>query len=185
MDRREGKTVAALRREFNYPTLYQQLHIKLPVTEPGERKPVTIFRCRPWYEGGPWYDYVRVYVMEEDEDDDGRNKKAFYAAQLLAFVDITKKAVDSEADDECEVSMLALVKYFLSALAPGESEDVTYTGKDLTHVSKHMLFPLVHPDPNPVARYGLIDTEQIENGVWVQEDFQTPGRFWVITSHRE
>ena len=122
--------------------------------------------------------------------------KAHYAAELVTFVDLTRKVrcVDDMDDDDEEEdqrlfegaekdgsSMLALVKFYVNALTPEErGNDPSYKWKDLSNTHKALPFALVREDSNQIAKYGLIDTEQIQQGLWVQSDFQDPTRYWVL-----
>ena len=122
-------------------------------------------------DGGPWYDFARIHIQE---DRNGEVAEADYAAEIQAFVDLESKTTG-------EVEMLALVKFHASALTYHESADPTNPWKDLSKVCRHLPLPLVCEDPDTNARYGLVDTEQIKHGLWVQRDFQTPDRLWVLT----
>ena len=157
------KTFYSLNDDFPLPILYQELRTRVEAR--GSEKMHTIFRCKPFFEGEPWYDFVRVSVKETR---DGVESEHMYAAQILAFVDLG------------EHGMHAFVKYFISALAYNEREFPNYQYHDLAQHNKYLRIPLVHEDPNEMARFGIIDTEQIEDGLWVQADFETPDRFWVL-----
>ena len=173
MEKTEGKTQQALLAEFSFPELYQELRVSAPGH--GSQNKNVVFRCKPNYEGGPWYDFVQVLVTD---DLDGEPTDLMYAAEILAFVVLQKKNEEHEM-------MMAFVKFYVSALTYHEAENPYYPGKDLSKVAKNLPFALVHEDPILMARYGLIDTEQIQGGLWVQEDFQTPGRYWVINKGNE
>ena len=192
MDRTEGKTIEALRREYYLPTLYQELSIKPTELDVHEKKPAP-FRCRPFFYGGQWYDFASIAVMEDRGG--GPEVEVHHAAQILAFVELRRRkpevadgGIDNlqgvEECDEVGDQMLAFVKFFVSALNNNEAENPTYEGKDLSRVAKYLRLPMVHEDPNLLARYGLVDTEQIEHGLWLQHDFETPNRFWVLTKSR-
>lgn len=208
-------------REFEYPTLYQQLRIAIGA-EGSQRSHITL-RAQPQaYGSEPWYDFVEVVV---EEDRDGRTVKAHYAAEVVCFVDLVRKKQentcggpasqeqvrgvreskggeyrDEEDEDDCssssdelfdaapddivleeESSMLAFVKFYVNALSNAErGNDQNYRWPDLANFHKSLPFSLVKEDPNQQARYGLIDTEQIQQGLWVQRDFQDPNRHWVL-----
>ena len=202
----------ALKTEYEHPTIYQQLRISIGAQ--GSQRSSIILRAQPHaYGSEPWYDFVEVLVSEKRGNDP--DFKAAYAAQLICFLDITRKArtvsteelaervdgPDSDDGDDDDTSstsssttsshapsemasstsMLALVKFHINALTLAERRnhpDYVYHDMSITH--KTLPFAIVKEDPNPRARYGLIDTEQIQQGLWVQEDFETPGRFWVL-----
>ena len=208
-------------KEFEYPTLYQQLRIAIGA-EGSQRSHITL-RAQPQaYGSEPWYDFVEVVVEEIREN---HPVKAHYCAELICFVDLVKRkrdvennghavqeqevvrgvreskggeycdededsssssdeAFDAAPDDivlEEESSMLAFVKFYVNALSNAErGNDPNYRWPDLSNFHKSLPFSLVKEDPNQQARYGLIDTEQIQQGLWVQQDFQDPNRHWVL-----
>lgn len=185
-------TKEALHNEFEFPTLYQQLRIAIGA-EGSQRSHITL-RAQPHaYGSEPWYDFVEVLVTEDRDNVSG--VKAHYAAELVTFVDLTRKVqciedMDDEDEEDQRLfagaekdgsSMLALVKFYVNALTPEErGNDPSYKWKDLSNTHKSLPFALVREDPNQNAKYGLIDTEQIQQGLWVQSDFQDPTRYWVL-----
>ena len=113
----------------------------------------------------------RVTGGGDEEEDDGEEEDCSSDSSDLP----------EPAEEEESSWMLALVKFYISALLPSERDnDPNYKWKDLTNVHKVIRLPLVQEDPNVMARYGLIDTEQIQQGLWTQADFQTPDRVWVL-----
>lgn len=211
-------TTDALKNEFEYPTIFQQL--RLAIGSEGSQKSHMTLRAQPHsYGTEPWYDFAEVIVKEDRGN--GNIVNAHYAAQLLCFVDLTRKSklgkttpplsssdeeegeeenkeADEEADsgddeeppsameeeddnEEGQSWMLAFVKFHVNALRPSERDnDPAYTWNDLSVLHKTIPLACVHEDPDPIARYGLIDTEQIQQGLWVQKDYQTPDRLWVL-----
>lgn len=206
----------ALIREYEYPTLYQQLRIAIGA-EGSQRAHITL-RAQPQaYGAEPWYDFVEV-VVEEDRGNSIGIVKAHYAAECLCFIDLTRKsgvvdfsehrgarerkvgdneeeeeldsgynssdddiAPENAADELPATSMLAFVRFYVNALTDAERGNrPEYRYGDLSNTHKSLPFAMVHVDPNLQARYGLIDTEQIQQGLWVQRDFQDPARFWVL-----
>lgn len=206
----------ALQREFEYPTLYQQLRIAIGAE--GSQKAHITLRAQPQaYGSEPWYDFVEV-VVEEDRGNNIGVVKAHYAAECLCFIDLTRKSgvgvrlaeeprgvkerkggedgdsgtsTSSDEDDDIApenaadafpaTSMLAFVKFYVNALTDAErGNQPEYRWGDLSNTHKSLPFALVKVDPNPQARYGLIDTEQIQQGLWVQSDFEDPTRYWVL-----
>lgn len=79
-----------------------------------------------------------------------------------------------------ESYILAFVKYKVNALVFNETLNGLNNRKDLVVKHKVLRFACVKDDPNEVERYGLIDTEQIIEPLWLEEDVEQPGRSWVI-----
>ena len=200
-------TMEALKAEYEYPSIYQEL--KIAVGSSGSQRKQLTLRGQSQCSGpNAWYDFVEVVVTEDRRvGTTVQATKAHYVAQIICFVDLSKKRTlssqtifnqscgagvpgdgdeepisDIEESDNGELTwMLAFVKFHVNSLSAGErGNDPTYGYGDLTNVHKVLPFSLVQEDSNPRAKYGLIDTEQIQQGVWVQNDFQTPDRLWVI-----
>ena len=196
MSRCSEFSLDALEAEYEYPTLFQQLRISIGC-EGSQRSNMTI-RAQPRaYGSEPWYDFVEVAV---NEDRNGVQVQAHYAAQVICFVDLSKKgqnmmyslhhqgseesSSDSDVDEiGAEKSfMLAFVKFYINALSPAERQQSVsnYQWNDLKNIHRMVPLSIVREDPNINARYGLIDTEQIQQGLWMQQDFETPDRYRVL-----
>ena len=76
--------------------------------------------------------------------------------------------------------MLAFVKYKVNALEFSERLNGVLNRNDMVVVHKILQFPCVKDDPDEGKRYGLIDTEQIKEPLWLEENVEQPGRSWVI-----
>ena len=76
--------------------------------------------------------------------------------------------------------MLAFVKYKVNALRFSERLNGIQNRNDLVVTHKLLQFACVQDDPDEGRRYGLIDTEQIKEPLWLEEDVDQPGRSWVI-----
>ena len=149
---------------FHPPVLYKSFNIRV-----GDSS--TTFRASRRFHERPWYDFLCCSV---DEGDRGVNK---YAARALTFVSLTKKGLHAQSQ------MLVLVEWYVSAVGGGGGKQKRKRGGEETRDlrSRHPVLPLPYVKLAPEKeRYGLINTEAVNGGLWVQEDFEVPGHFWVI-----
>ena len=82
--------------------------------------------------------------------------------------------------------MYAFVRFFISAVDETMrcDEDTTTAREeidDLSIINKYNRLPYVQLDPDTERRYGFIDTSQINGGLWIQEDFTAPGKYWILS----
>lgn len=201
----------ALKAQFEFPTLYQELRLGIGCEGSQKSNVILRAQPRfqggqPWYDfvevvvtedrdGVPTNAHYAAQLLCF-VDLSAKQKPARTTPRRTPWLGGGEKLEEHQEEDDYDCSsisdmeelvheetswMLALVKFYVSALAPSERDnDPNYKWKDLSNIHKVIPLPLVHEDPNPMARYGLIDTEQIQQGLWTQADFQTPHRLWVL-----
>jgi hypothetical protein len=78
--------------------------------------------------------------------------------------------------------MFALVEWYVDGTPPTKKKKSCKQNCDLSIRHNELPLPFVQPaDPLESPRYGLVVTDCINGGLWVQEDFEQKGKFWVIS----
>ena len=180
---------------------YQSFSIRMP----GRDKPV-ILRASPKFRDTEWYDFIRV----QQQDGSSCVAKVLTLVSIAqSGSKKSRQDVEGNAGG-ASLKLRAFVEYYASALQlpqrssqrrvhkTGSSGSVVGTkrvatavsfygqpvfdewSRDMEHLHTEAGIPLVTLEPHAAHRYGLIPTESILGGLWVQPSFQDPRSFWVI-----
>ena len=155
--------------KYHRPQIFKTFVIKFP----GELRTLTL-RAHASFQNAPWFDFVRCRVQEVGAGGDGSVE---YAGRAIAFVSLRSMYTGEE-------EWLVLVEWYVSCLAPARRRGPRSNSQcqDLRSVHPHLPFPAIKLQEAVTKRWDLMDTEVIRGGLWVQQDFSDPKRFWVLTS---
>ena len=184
---------------------YTELHISLPESmSRASEKDKILIRATPYIEGwfynccyiyifvltqapppplpavgSPWYDFVSVKVQHF-----GREESVNYAARVLSFVELNSRSGDNE-DGESD-GIYAFIMFFVSALTEETKKPKDLVRRrvdkdDLSITHKVNNLPYIMRDPLEDTLYDLVDISTIQHGLWVEEDCNNPGRYWVMS----
>lgn len=132
-----------------------------------------IYHSNPSLKDHPWYDDV---LLLDDEDEDGA--PILHSGRLRAIVSLTLP---------CGGHLVMLfVHAFCAAIAPtrkrSNRDEPSTQYEPARHHHSKIPFPYMRfaykANGEPV--YWLVDSETLSSGVWVQEDFDNPGKYFFI-----
>ena len=150
--------------EYHAPQLFRTFTI----TTPGAQRGLT-FRTHTDFHGAPWFDFLRCSVEERGESVD-------YAGRALAFVSLRSRYTGLE-------EMLVLVEWYVSCVDESGLGRGVRPRQDLRSCHPHLPFPAIKRQEAATKRWDLVDTDHVQGGLWVQQDFSDKDRFWVLTTN--
>jgi len=169
------------------------LHTSMRLSAGGSPDP-TIFHAGPAVYGKPWYDHVRLLFHQEGgmlsqggERSGVVGNFAFWVGKLQTFVCLP-------GPQEC-VHLLALVHLYGSVdrkgkkgkgkAARGFAKNYVYDmdapsarADGVPGVPFQVMEPCYYSNGDPVL--WLVDTEVISRGLWAQQCFDRPGKYWFL-----
>lgn len=120
-----------------------------------------LIRAHPDFNGGPWYDWVRVSCRCEVG---GSIVMKYYAYRVLAIVEVWSR-------DKNKVYVFA-EKYISS-----DAEAV----RDLSHRVGGIELPCVVPEVNAGEKFALLALNRIASGLWTNPSYVKEKHHWVLT----
>jgi hypothetical protein len=98
---------------------------------------------------------------------------------VLCFLEVNARDDEEDGDSDGDQPVIGgnfgFVRYFTSAV-PNR-----FNRLDLKwSVEPNTGLPYIEMDPSLESRYDLVDVSAIQDGLWVQQDFDNKGKYWVL-----
>jgi hypothetical protein len=161
---KQPKLIQEFVRKYDRPQLFKTFRCVVG----GEKQALT-FRAQSSFQGKPWFDFLRCKV---DEANSGTSRD--YAGRALTFVSLQNRVTHEE-------EMLVLVEWYVSCHDEAAAGSRRRVPEDLRYHDRRLPFPTIKRQEAVSKRWELVDTEEVQGGLWVQQDFTEQERFWVLT----